>query len=543
MKRVLMYISALLLISGSAAAQYDVGGLVIDPSTITAFNLFNASHSQFSQMTARSAAMAGAFTSLGGDMASMSINPAGLGMYSTNELAITPLVSFSRTKNSADDFEGNNENGFTLGNMGVIVKLRESSTGVTALNLGFGYNRIADYNYRYSYAAGGSVGGSSIADAFAAQMRGSGITSAQLSADDFNWGSIDPTYWGAALGYMTGLIGDGSGVWSRDMIGVNARPAYFTTVESSGSAGEYALSLGMNINSKIYVGATLGLTVMNLKRNIYYGESYTYDSNPGLNYRADYFNYDQSTQMKGSGVNFKLGAIYSPIKGLRIGVAVHTPTRYSLTYHYRAGMTSAVEAVNNVKDYQVDAAGYINPPFSEMTSTLIDKDDYSWDYITPTRLLLGASYTIGQRAVVSVDYERDWYNGMRVRNSPYGGKLYDEYMKDTFKGSNTLRVGVEVRVIPQVALRAGYGLWSGALQDTEAVYSSPMIYRTDYVGAGAGVAFSKNWILDVTYQYQHNKMTPYKSFYAYNEVEDMASPTYTTLLNRHTVLATLSFKF
>ena len=116
-------------------------------------------------------------------------------------------------------------------------------------------------------------------------------------------------------------------------------------------------------------------------------------------------------------------------------------------------------------------------------------------------------------------------------------------MKDTFKGSNTLRVGVEVRVIPQVALRAGYGLWSGALQDTEAVYSSPMIYRTDYVGAGAGVAFSKNWILDVTYQYQHNKMTPYKSFYAYNEVEDMASPTYTTLLNRHTVLATLSFKF
>ena len=171
MKRVLMYISALLLISGSAAAQYDVGGVVVDPSTITAFNLFNASHSQFSQMTARSAAMAGAFTSLGADMASMSINPAGLGMYSTNELAITPLVSFSRTKNSADDFEGNNENGFTLGNMGVIVKLRESSTGVTALNLGFGYNRIADYNYRYSYAAGGSVGGSSIADAFAAQMR------------------------------------------------------------------------------------------------------------------------------------------------------------------------------------------------------------------------------------------------------------------------------------------------------------------------------------------------------------------------------------
>ena len=186
---------------------------------------------------------------------------------------------------------------------------------------------------------------------------------------------------------------------------------------------------------------------------------------------------------------------------------------------------------------------FLNPPFSEMTSTLIDSGDYSWDYITPTRLLLGASYTIGQRAVVSVDYERDWYNGMRVRNSPYGGKLYDSYMSDAFKGSNTLRIGAEFRVIPQVALRAGYGLWGGALRDDEVIYSSPMIYRTDYVGAGAGIAFSENWILDVTYQYQHNKMTPYKSFYAYNDVEDMSSPTYETLLNCHTVLATLSFKF
>ena len=543
MKRVLMYMSALLLISGSASAQYDVGGLVMDPSTVTAFDLFNASHSQFSQMTARSAAMAGAFTSLGADMASMSINPAGLGMYSTNEVAVTPLMTLSRAENSADPFEGNDKNNYALGNMGVIVKLRESATGITALNLGFGYNRLADYNYCYSYAAGGVDGGSSIADVFAAQMRGSGITSKMLSADNFDWGKIDPTYWGAALGYMTGLIGDGSGTWNRDMIGINARPAYFTTVESSGSAGEYAISLGMNINSKIYLGATLGLTVMDLKRNIYYGENYAYNSDPGLNYRADYFNYDQTSQLKGSGVNLKLGVIYSPIKGLRIGAAVHTPTRYSLTYHYRAGMTSKVEALNNVNGYQVDAAGYINPPFSETTPTSIDSDDYSWDYITPTRLLLGASYTIGQRAVVSVDYERDWYNGMRVRNSPYGDKLYDEYMSNKFKGSNTVRVGVEFRVIPQVALRAGYGMWSGALRDEEAIYSSPMIYRTDYIGAGAGIAFSKNWILDVTYQYQQNQMTPYESFYAYNEVEDMASPTYETLLNRHTVLATLSFKF
>ena len=534
---------AALLLSGRASAQYDTGGLVMDPSTITAFDLFNASQTHLSLTSARSAAMAGAFTSLGGDMASMSINPAGLGMYSSNEIAITPVMSFARAKNSADDFEGSRKNRFALGNLGVIIKLRESAKGVTALNLGFGYSRTADYNYRYSFASAGITGGTSIADIFAVQMRDSGVTSEQLSADDFDWGSIDPTYWGAALGYMTGLIGDGGGVWNRDMIGAAARPAYFTTVESSGSAGEYVLSLGMNINSKLYLGATLGLAVINIRRDIYYGESYTYDADPALNYRADYFNYDQSTQMKGTGVNFKFGLIYRPVEGLRIGAAIHTPTRYSLSYRYRGGMTSEVRALNNVNGYEVNAQGYIDPPFSELTSTLVDDGDFGWDYVTPTRLLVGASYTIGQRAVLSVDYERDWYNGIRVRNSPYGEELYDGYIREAFKGSNTLRVGAEFRVMPQVALRAGYGMWSGGLRDKEAIYSSPVIYRTDYVGAGAGVAFSKSVTLDVTYQYSHNKMTPYKNFYAFNEADDMASPTYTTTLNRHTVLATLAFRF
>ena len=543
MRRIFIWMSVGLLSLATATAQaYDTGGSVIDPSTITAFNLFNASQSQFTLSTARSAAMAGAFTSLGGDMSSMLINPAGLGVYSDNEIALTGVMAFARTKNSADEFEGNAKNRFSLGNLGVVIKLRESATGITAINLGFGYNRTADFNYRYSFCSTDRVGGASIADVFAAQMRDSGINSQQLDADDFTWASIDPTYWGATLGYMTGLIGDGSGSWQRDMVGDRAIPSYFTTVESSGSSAEYDFSLGLNINSKFYIGATLGLATINLQRNVYYGESYAYESDPGLNYRADYFNYDQSSQ-KGTGVNFKLGVIYRPIQGLRIGVAVHTPTRYSVSYRFRSGMTSQVKAINNENGYQVDAAGYINPPFSEMTSTLVDDGDYGWQYTTPTRLLVGLSYTIGQRAVVSVDYERDWYNGIRVRNSPYGKELYKEYIKDTFRGSNTLRIGAEVRVMPQVALRAGYGMWSGALRDKEAIYSSPVIYRTDYVGAGAGIAFSQYFTLDVTYQYSHNKMTPYKTFYAFNDVEEYASPTYTTTLNRHTILATLAFRF
>lgn len=552
LKRISAYFVAATMAVGIATAQnYDTGGLIIDPNTVSAFDMFSSAQTQFSMGTARSAAMAGAFTSLGGDLASMSINPAGLGMYRTNEFSITPMMNFSRSKSNASPFEGNAKNRFSLGSVGIVLKLRESSKGVTAINLGFGYTRLADFNYRYSFGTTGRAGDSSIADVFALQMKSSGLTSKELNnnyvGDAFDWGRINPVDWGATLGYLTGAIGDASGVWDRDMIGRNAAVDSYTTVESVGSSGEYDISLGINVNSKLYIGATLGIPMISISRDIYYGEGYRYDRDPSIDYRMDYFDYDQSARLKGTGVNFKIGAIYRPIDGLRIGVALHSPTYYAMNYKYKAGMTSRVKALNNSADYQLDSNGYLNPPLSYATDTLIDEGEYGWKYISPTRLLVGISYTFGERAVISVDYERDWYNGMRVKGSPYNGiygkGLYKEFFRESFRGSNTLRVGAEVRIIPQVALRAGYGMWAGALRDRDAIFSSPVIRRTDYVGAGVGIAFSRYVSLDATYQYNHNRLTDYKTFYATSEADDIASATYSTTIDKHLVLLTLAFKF
>ena len=530
-----------------AKAQYDSGGLIIDPSTITAFDMFNSAHTQFNTITARSAAMAGAMTSLGADASSLSINPAGVGMYRTNELTFTPMMSFTRAKNSAQPFEGNSKNRFAVGNFGVVVKLRESSTGVTAINMGLSYNRLADYNYKYSFSNAGVAGNASIADVYAGQLAASGITSAQLKQNydnfgNFRWSHYDPTYWGAILGYKTGLVGDTSGAWGRDMVVPNAAVDNFTTVESKGRADEWVWSLGINFNSKFYLGMSLGASTISQEKHIYYGEGYRYSNNPQQNYCMEYFNYDQITQMKGTGINFKIGAIYRPIESLRIGVAFHTPTYYNVTYKYQGGMTSQVKAINNIDGYTVNSQGYIDPPFSEQTELLIDDGDYSWRFTTPTRLMVGASYTVAKQLILSVDYERDWYNTMRMKNSPYG-PLYKGFIKDEFKGSNTLRAGAEWRFIPQMAIRLGYGLWSGALDDNDEVYSSPVIYRTEYMSTGLGIALSKHFTIDLAYMYCKNNLTPYKTFYGYNANVDIASPTFRTSISRHNAMMTLTVKF
>ena len=56
----------------------------MDRDIVTPSDLFELSQTTFSLGTARSMAMAGAFTSLGADLTSMAINPAGLGMYRHN---------------------------------------------------------------------------------------------------------------------------------------------------------------------------------------------------------------------------------------------------------------------------------------------------------------------------------------------------------------------------------------------------------------------------------------------------------------------------
>lgn len=547
MRKIISLLCSLLLVCGVAKAQYDSGGLIIDPSTITAFDMFNSAHTQFNTITARSAAMAGAMTSLGADASSLSINPAGVGMYRTNELTFTPMMSFTRAKNNAQPFEGNSKNRFAVGNFGVVVKLRESSTGVTAINMGLSYNRLADYNYKYSFSNAGVAGNASIADVYAGQLAASGITSAQLKQNydnfgNFRWSHYDPTYWGAILGYKTGLVGDTSGAWGRDMVVPNVAVDNFTTVESKGRADEWVWSLGINFNSKFYLGMSLGASTISQEKHIYYGEGYRYSNNPQQNYCMEYFNYDQITQMKGTGINFKIGAIYRPIESLRIGVAFHTPTYYNVTYKYQGGMTSQVKAINNVDGYTVNSQGYIDPPFSEQTELLIDDGDYSWRFTTPTRLMVGASYTVAKQLILSVDYERDWYNTMRMKNSPYG-PLYKGFIKDEFKGSNTLRAGAEWRFIPQMAIRLGYGLWSGALDDNDEVYSSPVIYRTEYMSTGLGIALSKHFTIDLAYMYSKNDLTPYKTFYGYNANVDIASPTFRTSISRHNAMMTLTVKF
>lgn len=541
MKKIFSTLAATtLLVAGVSAQGWDIGGMIMDPNAITAMDMFNWSHLTNGVSSARATAMGGAITSLGGDIASMAVNPAGLGMYRQNDVSLTPAIGVAKSS-TADvaHYQKNSSTRFSIANFGVVLKAYEGTGNVIAVNFGFGYSRLADLNYRTSYARLNND--SSIAGVFARQLTNSGYKSSQLSAGqnaNFSWWDLYPEYWGATLGYKCGLVNDPNGQWQPDMYGAYPSVDQYVTVESRGSIGQYDLSMGMNISNKLYLGLSLGILNLHQRRDTYYSEEYFYAAgNEPAFEMLEGFNYGQSSSASGTGVNIKIGATYRPISSLRIGVAFHSPTWFSVDYRYQGSMVSSV--------FDNYSQQYITPdPYAE-TYTWTDAGRDDWNFRTPARLLMGASYTFGKLAILSVDYERAWYGNIRTQHTPIGEGAFNGFFKEYFKGSNTIRAGVEVKPLPRVAVRAGYGYSGSMLKDKNVIFSSPVNHKTQYASCGLGFVLSNYFYMDIAYQYAMQSYTTAKLFYATDlfGTADEYSGDFKTDIARHNILLTMGFRF
>lgn len=536
-----MALCATLLSVGVSAQTF--GGLTMGQSDFLVTDMVQYGQTSYNYGTARTAAMAGAFTSLGADLSSMSINPAGLGMYRTSEAGLTFGMNFNSSK-FATPYGEQQRNRFAMNNLGAAMNLYVSSGALTSFTFGFGYNKLADYNYRLSARTPNSQ--ASIADLFEQQLAG---TSSSLLGDNAYW-NTDAYLWGSVLAYKNYLIDPGAadGEYITSSIAPDASVEHLSQVDSRGHMGEFNLSGGFNIRNNLYLGLSLGIVELQHDKRVFYGESYT---NNGLRLDVDgnvvglmdnrpsdvpliYTDYIQRVVADGTGINLKLGAIVRPVTGLRLGVAFHTPTIISIDRTYYGQMY--------VKGFDIPNDKYVD---SDENVQYTDELKSKCTFTTPARLLLGASYTFGQMAIVSVDYERAWYNGMRLDASAgrTARELYKQIVKDSFKGTNTLRAGVELRLLPMVALRAGYSFNGSMMRDKDAIFDNPIESTTSSASAGLGFNFGR-CTLDMTYVYQNTKLSTYDLFYYQNASGSFTSQSgeLTGQLNRHQAILTFSVK-
>lgn len=415
--------------------------------------------------TARYVSLGGAFGALGADFTSLSSNPAGLGVYRSSEFTITPTLKnrINDTKYIGSEYSDSRTR-FMFDNVGLVASfktMKEEENGLVMVNLGLGYNRIADF-YSETTALGANDT-YSILDYFALMANGSDwydIT----QAEDWDPYRNTNASWEAIMAWNTFLIDTLYGndlayrspLWDGD--GVNQ----IQSISSEGGIGEYTFSIGANFSNKLYAGATIGLQNVYFRQTTYYGETAFSD-----NYVSDTLfnnmNYNQDLTVEGSGVNFKLGIIYRPIPELRLGLAAHTSTYYSLDETYSATMSSDL----NIGSYSAE--------------TPINVYDYKIE--TPYRLIGSIAYTFGKMGLISADYEYVDYSTMRFGKGGDGYRFISENedIKNLFTSAHNFRVGAEAW-IGQMVLRGGYAYYGSPYNDDLELSSS----ATNIYSAGFG---------------------------------------------------------
>ena len=240
-------------------------------------------------------------------------------------------------------------------------------------------------------------------------------------------------------------------------------------------------------------------------------------------------------KISGTGVNLKFGLIFKPINEFRLGIAVHTPTWYSLNTLYNASVDFGAD--NGVKA-------------SDYTETA----DYSWNLRSPWRLMIGAAGVIGGRGIISVDYEYQAYNAMKTSDSYGDFTDFNDYIKSDYKASNTIRVGGEFRVTPQFSLRAGYAFTSTNVNNDikdnkmEVVTTGcnpaySLNNNTSYVTAGLGYR-TGGFYADLAYVHRHME-SAYHCFSPFKDYDGLwtLAPQATITDNSSQLVLTLGYKF
>ena len=513
MRRLLYIAIAALMLPTLATAQTTIlGGEVISPANMSHMEAAKYSQAEYGFMSARVAGMGGAYTSLGADLSSMAINPAGLGMYRSSAMSFTMGFDHTSSKNNTVPFS-KGKSDLSFGQIGTALNLYQGTGSLVSFTVGFAYNKLADLNFRNS--AGWNGGEVTIAEFFAEQMYGIDPSLLGSNGAPFSNPNIYTDEWGGVLAYRTYLMdpatnedGTFAGNYIVPGVPLSSRINSAMEVVSEGSVGEFDFSMGFNFGNILYLGTTLGLQDIEQTLHYTYAEEYVSVNNDDD--EVSYMEYSPRVGNYGSGVNFKIGAILRPTSGLRLGVAYHSPTIVNLTRDYYTNMTTEFNAGDSY--------------FAESSI-----NSYTYNYSSPSKLLLGASVTIGNKAIISVDYDKVWYKGMSMHTNGLEGAFANDVEAD-LGSSNNVRVGVEFVPVKNIYVRGGYAYYGSPLGREAAKYNkdgNPFYgnYKTDTqnFSLGAGFRFGFGSSLDIAWtlskaNYTNSIMYYYSYVDAYDNV-------------------------
>ncbi len=475
--------------------------------------------------TARSMAMANAFTSLGGDSYSISINPAASAVYRYSEFTITPSLNReSGSTNYLGDNYSEKWSRFGISNIAFIANFKPKYTNgsVKSYSFGVAVNKLNNFTSRH-YSSGINTNSSwlgSLAESV------TGIHNSNLDiADDWNpFFDFPGASWRSILAWNSNLL-DPLPDSNTDYIGatenifgdriVLAGPIkqnFFR--ERKGNLSEIVFNMGANFSDRLFVGANIGI------QSLYYTDFQRY-SEEGINLsnfdsKFQKFDHIYRQNSNGVGINLKVGFIALPTDDLRIGGSISTPTWLYISDEWDEGIDARY------------SDGYKRDIISPL-------GQYDYRINSPFRWNLGASYIFGKIGLISIDYEGVDYSGAKIMTDsgdrhPFRDE--NEYISNNYKAVGNIRVGAEIRVNPTFALRGGYSYY----QNPE----KSIGYDTEYVSGGIGLSNKRGGFIDIAYQ---QRLTNTENYTLYSDYTNAVAPVGSLEKSGWKLLVTLGYRF
>ena len=460
--------------------------------------------------TARFMSMGGAFTALGGDISTMSQNPAGIGVFRTSEMAVTPQLNYI---NSTAGFHGTTTDylsNFNLSQAGFVSNVMSNKTNSGLVKFNFGYSFNKTNNLHQSTLIQGINNTSSMADYWAAEGNKDGGTKYyDLSGPEgiaYDTWIIDTITGTGGKSYATVFSNYGDNPPSKYGQSVSR------LISNDGFTGEHAISFGGNYSEKVFFGATFGISQLRYTSQFQHSES----ANDPMLSQFKNFNYLEYYEDRGTGYSFKLGTIFKPVEILRIGVAYHSPVWYHIDEYFFETISSNFTDGNRYESS--------NEPMR-----------FNYALTTPMKFLAGVALQIKKVALISADYEYVDYSTAKFSQTGdgYNYSTKNENIRNTLKSASNFRVGGEYR-ISKLYLRGGYGYYGKAFRTGED--NADM----DYQAISGGIGYRER-AFAIDFGYTH--MASSQVYYLY-PLDSSFEPAKANITNDQNMFSlTFAFKF
>jgi len=435
--------------------------------------------------TARFRAMSGAFGAVGGDLSSLSVNPAGAAIFSNNQFGIT--LSNQDTKNNSNYFgtqTSDKNNSFILNQAGGVFVFndRNSKSGWNKITIGASYE--STNNFDNNTFSAGTNPTHSVDQYFLAYANGIPLGDiTQIPYADQFYDEQQARFGVRGQVILPNNPTDAENIQYTTNVPAGGNYYHENEIYTRGYNSKLSFNIATSYKDKIYFGANLNAHITDYRRSSSFYEDNDNPLQPTPTISSLRFNNEIYTY--GNGFSFQLGAIAKVTEAFRLGVAYESNTWYELYDEVSQSLYSTRQANGGPELYEDVNPGIINvyEPYTLQT---------------PGKFTFSGAYVFGKSGLISVDYSIKDYGNTKFKPTGDGGfRGLNNDISDQLTNNGELRVGAEYK-IKRLSLRGGYR-YEGSPYENKTTIGDLNSYS-----GGLGYNFGGTK-LDLAYSYMERK--------------------------------------